>query len=174
MTFDLIAFLYILISYLVIYHDARRSAAMNRNDDENRIMQARITRLVVTDFACWGPVCVMAFLNLLGVDMPDVAYAFAAIILLPINSALNPILYSNVLSVLYGSCIKPLDIFVRKRVRVSRAANMTRQRQRSNQSHGSLAITLTSNDCIQSPEGALLMGGTCCTDPVCPTSTTKV
>ena len=39
----------------------------------------------------------MIFINLSGVEMDPVVYAVAAIVLLPINSALNPILYSNFL-----------------------------------------------------------------------------
>lgn len=64
-------------------------------------MQRKILRLVMTDFCCWVPISIMAFLNLGGVRLPGLAYAVSAIILLPINSALNPIIYSNVLDKLY-------------------------------------------------------------------------
>jgi len=37
----------------------------------------------------------MVVLNLAGVKLPPVSYTITAIILLPLNSALNPILYSN-------------------------------------------------------------------------------
>lgn len=37
----------------------------------------------------------MVFINFSGILVPDVAYAVSAIVLLPINSALNPILYSD-------------------------------------------------------------------------------
>jgi len=38
----------------------------------------------------------MAFINFSGVQLSGIAYVVSAIVLLPINSALNPILYSDV------------------------------------------------------------------------------
>ncbi|XP_076824329.1 uncharacterized protein LOC143470228 isoform X3 [Clavelina lepadiformis] len=152
MTFDFVAFVYILVSYLVIYFDARKVSANNRIN-ENRTMQARITRLVVTDFACWVPVSVMSLLCLLGVSISPVAYAFAAIILLPVNSALNPILYSNILNVIYSNCIKPTTDKFRKRMR---RANFNRVRKRSLYSRGSMAITMTTSlDFLHKPDAVV-------------------
>ena len=69
--------------------------------DDIKYFQARITRLVVTDFACWMPVCFMAFASIAGVTLSPVVYPVSAIILLPINSALNPVLYSNIFAVVH-------------------------------------------------------------------------
>nr|CAB3262641.1 uncharacterized protein LOC100181212 [Phallusia mammillata] len=156
MTFDLAAFLYVLVAYVVIYHDAARSVSANRNDEENKIMQARITRLVLTDFACWGPVCIIAFLSLAGVAIHPLAYSIVAIVFLPINSALNPIIYSNVLNVTYNSCLEPLVTNLRKKVRTSRQ-NMWRRRQRQYVSRTSLAVTLSTNDCGPQSENGMLL-----------------
>ena len=60
-------------------------------------MQKKIYRLVATDFCCWVPISIMAFVNFSGIFVSDTAYVISAIVLLPINSALNPILYSDVL-----------------------------------------------------------------------------
>jgi len=59
-------------------------------------MQRKIYRLLVTDFCCWVPITIMAFINFSGVHLSGIAYVVSAILLLPINSALNPILYSDV------------------------------------------------------------------------------
>ena len=59
------------------------------------VMQRKIYRLVVTDFCCWVPISIMAFVHFSGTPVSDIAYVISAIVLLPINSALNPILYSN-------------------------------------------------------------------------------
>ena len=67
-------------------------------------MQRRIFRLVASNVACWGPVTVMALLKLGGVRIGKEVYAVAAIVLLPINSALNPILYANVFDVIRKCC----------------------------------------------------------------------
>lgn len=61
----------------------------------------------------------MAFVNFGGVAVPPDAYAYSAIFLLPINSALNPIVYSNVWTVVHQKFKK------RKRVekKVARLSN---------------------------------------------------
>ena len=60
-------------------------------------MQRRISRIIITDFLCWIPICIMAFVKLSGFHVDDVAYIVSAGLLLPINSAFNPLLYSSLL-----------------------------------------------------------------------------
>lgn len=64
-------------------------------------LQKKILRLIVTDFFCWIPLCIIAFAKLAGENISDNAYVFAAIFLLPINSAINPLLYSDLPDFLY-------------------------------------------------------------------------
>jgi len=52
----------------------------------------------------------MVFVNFSGVPVKETAYAVAAIVLMPINSALNPILYSNFIDKLVDK-IKEKKIF---------------------------------------------------------------
>ena len=61
-------------------------------------MHKRIARLVLTDFMCWVPLCIISFCSLAGVSTPSWVYSFTVVVLLPINSALNPLLYSDVIS----------------------------------------------------------------------------
>ena len=79
-------------------------------------IEKKILRLVVTDFLCWVPISIMAFINFGGNTVPDVAYAISAIVLLPINSALNPILYSDYIDKLF-KLIKNKYIARHKRAR---------------------------------------------------------
>ena len=60
-------------------------------------MQKKIYRLMATDFCCWIPITIMVFINFSGIPVSDIAYVISAIVLLPINSALNPILYSDII-----------------------------------------------------------------------------
>jgi len=55
-------------------------------------MQKRISRLLMTDFFCWIPVCTMASLRIAGVSLSPDAYIASAGCLLPINSEMNPLL----------------------------------------------------------------------------------
>ena len=58
-------------------------------------MHRRVASLVLTDCVCWVPICVTSFMSATGHDIPQTAYAITAVVLLPINSALNPVLYSK-------------------------------------------------------------------------------
>ena len=51
--------------------------------------------LVITDGLCWLPICIAAICSYLGYLLPDLTYVFTACVLLPINSAANPIIYSK-------------------------------------------------------------------------------
>ncbi|XP_078486268.1 uncharacterized protein LOC113474958 [Ciona intestinalis] len=94
-TTNFILFIYILISYIVIY---RKGTAMGseKRAAANKKLQGRIMRLVFTDFCCWMPICVMTFASLSGIRIDKVVYAVTAGFLLPINSAVNPLIYTNV------------------------------------------------------------------------------
>ena len=58
-------------------------------------MQRRIFRLIITDFLCWVPISIMAFLIFSQIWYNEGSPYAIAIFLLPINSVLNPILYSQ-------------------------------------------------------------------------------
>ena len=65
-------------------------------------LHGRVARLILTDFLCWIPLCVLSYAYFGGVDYDNSIMAISGIILLPINSALNPILYSE----LFDSLLK--------------------------------------------------------------------
>ncbi|KAK3691942.1 hypothetical protein RRG08_021867 [Elysia crispata] len=50
--------------------------------------------VVMSNFLCWTPVISMRLMALLGVPLGEDVYSWAALLLLPINSALNPVLYT--------------------------------------------------------------------------------
>ncbi|XP_039249356.2 uncharacterized protein LOC120327042 isoform X1 [Styela clava] len=96
---NFLAFIYIFVGYLIIYVKATRSNALassTASSTRAASMQKKVTRIVVTDFLCWMPVCLMALLQLFGIHIPTEVYVPVGTILIPINSALNPFLYSGV------------------------------------------------------------------------------
>ena len=99
MTLNFLSFVFIAVSYFIIYKHSTSSSAdlgTNRPNNQASTMQKRIARIIATDFCCWIPICIMAFLRL-GVEFSDIAYQISAVLLLPINSAMNPILFSSFL-----------------------------------------------------------------------------
>jgi hypothetical protein len=54
----------------------------------------RLLLVAVTDFCCWFPVGVMGLLAKGGTAIPGQVSAWTAVVILPLNSALNPFLYT--------------------------------------------------------------------------------
>lgn len=77
-------------------------------------LQKRVTSLLVTDFLCWIPICCIGFIYLAGVPVDPVVYAVCGIVILPINSAINPILYAGVYDVIIKRVISFLSRCTRK------------------------------------------------------------
>ena len=105
-TLNFVCFFFIAVFYFIIYKHSIASSAnlgTNRPNNQAKTMQKRIARIIGTDFCCWIPICVMAFVRL-GVEFSDIAYQISAVLLLPINSAMNPILFSPLLDKLIDLC----------------------------------------------------------------------
>ena len=96
--FNFLAFIYICLAYWYIFRISSSRHAKKMRSQQLARMQKRVSRLVVTDFCCWIPICVLSFVQLGGINLPDEVYAYSAVVLLPINSAINPFLYSNTLA----------------------------------------------------------------------------
>ncbi|XP_077977784.1 uncharacterized protein LOC144433352 [Glandiceps talaboti] len=90
------AFLFILCAYIVMFHKIRRSRTNLRSTKESQdlILLKRFSLIVATDFMCWMPIIIVKFVSLAGMGINESVYAWIAIFVLPVNSALNPILYT--------------------------------------------------------------------------------
>ena len=67
----------------------------------------RVSLIVATDIVCWLPIILFSFRNFLGYQIPDIVHSITSIVLLPINSLLNPVIYSK-LDVLLVKTLKSL------------------------------------------------------------------
>ena len=92
---NLAAFISIFIGYTCIYRTvilSRKSAGVVARDDVR--LARRITLIVMTDFLCWVPIILLSIIATSGVPIPGSVSAWVAVIVLPLNSALNPVLYT--------------------------------------------------------------------------------
>ena len=99
---NFLCFFFIAISYILIFKRSFKFAKdLNKNasNKEVLLMQKRIARIVATDFCCWVPICIMAYVSL-GYKLSSIVYQISAVFLLPINSALNPFMFSSLPDVL--------------------------------------------------------------------------
>ena len=58
-------------------------------------LTTKVTAIVATDFCCWFPVIILGILvQLRVITLPPSVYAWCVTFVLPINSAINPYLYT--------------------------------------------------------------------------------
>ena len=100
------------VSYFMINIKSRqssRNSGQNSNREavrRNRAMQNRIALVIATNFACWVPFIIISGLhNLETIDATD-WYVTFALIDLPLNSVINPILYDSTLKELFDEAIR--------------------------------------------------------------------
>ena len=101
---NLACFLVVVYCYLAIFISARKTAqnaGRSPNVNEEIRLAMRSFLIVFTDFCCWVPIGVLSILVQAGlVDVDPVAYAWIATFILPINSSINPFLYTLASSIL--------------------------------------------------------------------------
>ena len=100
---NLICFAVITGCYTAIIWDTLKSTKQSGQQDrpdrqkENRAMQNRITFIIVTDFLCWVPFIIISGLHNNGHIDASNWYVPFAMIVLPLNSVINPIIYDKLL-----------------------------------------------------------------------------
>ena len=92
------SFVYILAAYIVMFFTVKRVSKQVRSTNMNRESQMakRMVFIILTDFLCWMPVIIIGILSLFGQfhDPEKQAYVWIAVFVLPVNSSINPILYT--------------------------------------------------------------------------------
>ena len=63
----------------------------------NQKLQRKVATIIITDFLCWVPFVFVCFLHFFEVLDATPQYGLFSIVLLPINSVINPFLYSEVM-----------------------------------------------------------------------------
>ncbi|XP_056127483.1 relaxin receptor 2a isoform X2 [Rhinichthys klamathensis goyatoka] len=95
---NLVAFLVIVVSYSSMFCSIYKTG-INATDVRSRLhkdvaVANRFFFIVFSDALCWIPIFLVKTLSLLKVEIPGTINSWVVIFILPINSALNPILYT--------------------------------------------------------------------------------
>ena len=104
MSFNLLLITLISVGYILIFFEIRSSKVKNcsRNESKNeKKVMIRVFLIVATDIVCWLPIIAFTYASYFGFKIPDIVHPLSSIVLLPINSFINPFLYSRVEIVLY-------------------------------------------------------------------------
>ncbi|KAM4859850.1 relaxin receptor 2 [Thomomys bottae] len=95
---NLLAFLIIVFSYITMFcsiqKTALQTAEVRSHIGKEVAVANRFFFIVFSDAICWIPVFVIKILSLLRVEIPGTITSWIVIFFLPVNSALNPILYT--------------------------------------------------------------------------------
>ena len=104
------AFMFIFFAYAAMFWKMKRSssASKSKNVRKEAAMARKVFFIILTDFCCWMPVIIMGILSLTdNFDDPGgLAFAWIAVFILPINSAINPILYTFANDTVREKCLK--------------------------------------------------------------------
>ena len=96
--FNFILFLFVAAGQLVVYLAIRNQSMSETDQSDNRskdlAVAQRLFTVVVSDFLCWFPIGLMGLLASRNIPIPGEVNVGMAIFVLPLNSALNPFLYS--------------------------------------------------------------------------------
>ena len=95
--FNMVCFVIILLCYIGIYITVKKTSRKIRSNRKTQEVKMawRMCLILCTDFICWMPVIIMGLLSLAGdLIIPGSVYAWTAVFILPLNSALNPYLYT--------------------------------------------------------------------------------
>ena len=77
-----------------VFKSSKR-ATLNKEMKDQVRMTAKVAAIVATDFCCWFPIIIMGILVQTRVaTLPPSVYAWLVTFVLPINSAINPYLYT--------------------------------------------------------------------------------
>ncbi|XP_055798720.1 relaxin receptor 1-like isoform X4 [Salvelinus fontinalis] len=93
---NLFAFIMIVFSYTSMFYSVQKTAKTARQSIYNKEVSIakRFFFIVFTDAMCWTPIFLLKILSLLQVEIAGTIVLWVVIFILPINSALNPILYT--------------------------------------------------------------------------------
>lgn len=103
--------------------------------------------IIITNFLCWFPVIIMGFMALGGIHIPGAAYSWIAVLVLPLNSATNPLIYTLlhfVPNLLYQTQKRTDLISMSNRNMVRNSLRMMSIKQQNGQDNGNLALVPTS------------------------------
>ncbi|XP_071082688.1 G-protein coupled receptor GRL101-like [Haliotis cracherodii] len=155
--FNFLCFVVIAVGQAGIYRDIRGRPEVTVQKGDVQLAR-KLSLIVMSDFLCWFPICVMGLMAMRGHVIPGEVYTWTAAFILPINSALNPLLYTLssatstnlrrkiVRGVLGSGRSNPLSS-ANDSTRISESRGISRRRHRGRQpSHA---------DAVKTPDGAV-------------------
>ncbi|XP_054290596.1 relaxin receptor 1-like, partial [Macrosteles quadrilineatus] len=131
------------IVYSAMFHSivkTRTATTISLGDSEFAV---RFFLIVLTDALCWAPITVIKILALCRVHIPGSLYAWVVVFVLPVNSAINPLLYTFT-TPKYCKIIKNLGGIITRRSLYSSRKHLSADTESSMVSNKRNAVCLSS------------------------------
>ncbi|XP_062615152.1 G-protein coupled receptor GRL101-like [Saccostrea cucullata] len=94
---NFLIFLGIIFGQFLILYEVIKSGSNSQASNIRRreiTLAKTVVSVVVTDILCWIPIGITGMLTFYGIDVTMEIYAWIIVLVLPVNSAINPILYT--------------------------------------------------------------------------------
>lgn len=94
---NLVAFIVIVYCYTRMYIELSRMAKQSdveRYNNPKSNPPIQIALIVITSFVAWSPTIILGFIAIAGIALPAAVYSWIAVLVLPVNSAINPMIYT--------------------------------------------------------------------------------
>ena len=113
LTVNFICFGIISVSYLIVFIiTSTSSSSLSEGStgdhvrNRNQRLQKKVSIIILTDFLCWVPFIIICLLHTTGVEDASPWYALMSILILPINSVINPLLYDDTIGRMYRRIVR--------------------------------------------------------------------
>ena len=116
---NLLCFVIITVSYIALFIFRRQASTRMKQDhnptdlQQKRTLQRRIAMIIATDFLCWIPFIIVSGLHNFMIIDATVWYMYLTMILLPLNSVLNPLIYDDTIKTYVWSKLRTITQFAR-------------------------------------------------------------
>ncbi|XP_046589570.1 relaxin receptor 2 [Neodiprion lecontei] len=135
-----VALVFIIYAYVRMLREIKISSVALRSTQESqeRAVAQRFGVIVATDCFCWVPIIAVKLVALTGLHVDEGFYAWLAVLVLPINSALNPVLYTLTTSMFKQQVS---GVLATVRARVYRESHRRRRRSTFRNGHSESALS---------------------------------
>ena len=98
LVFNFVCMVVVALSYFSVHLLSQRSAAKVGVSRRFGALQRKISLIIISDFFCWTPFILICILHYTQTINATPYYSFFSIVVLPINSVINPLLYDQFFS----------------------------------------------------------------------------
>ena len=113
LTANFICFAVISICYLIVFiitstssSSLSEGATGDHVRNRNQRLQRKVSIIILTDFLCWVPFIIICLLHTTEIVDASPWYALMSILILPINSVINPLLYDDTIGRMFGRIVR--------------------------------------------------------------------